>query len=191
MSHVDAARGFRWVKSLHGGKSAPPMIDVVIPASTTLYRGCMVVCSVAGVLKLPEAAIFETAVTTTLLMGIAPGYLPAQSSAVHFSLINPIDQVFEVQLGNSTTAMDTLAELNIAISQGTQFGFLAGASAVSGLNQSATELNLGATGTTVGTHVLQIVGYPERQDNQIEATTGDLKGWVRFVPASIAAALRA
>lgn len=188
MAHVDAPRGLRWVGSIHGGKSAPPMHQVIIPASTTLYRGCMVTVTNAGVIALTGAAAFSA--STTRLLGIAPGYLPSQSVVTPFSLINPVDQIFEVQAGNSTTALDTLAEINTAISLGTRFGFLTGNAAVSGLNQSAMELDLAATGTTDGTHIFQIVGYPDRPGNAIEATTGDLKVWVRVHPGQIANALQ-
>lgn len=189
MAHTDAARGLRWVGSLDGGKSGPKMIDVVIPASTTLYTGCMVTCTTAGVIALAGATAFGA--TTTKLLGVSPGYLPSQSAATNFQLISPWDAIFEIQLGNSATAIDTLAELNAAITNGTVYGYLAGASAISGLNISAMELDLGVSAAisgppTLGTHIFQIVGYSNRPGNAIEATTGDLKGHVRVYKDNIA-----
>lgn len=188
MAHTDAPRGLRWVKSIHGGKGGPPMIEVVIPASTTLYTGCMVTVTSAGVIALAGAAAFSA--TTTQLVGISPGYLPSQSAATKFSLISPVDQVFECQAGASTTVLDTLAELYTFMGDGTRFGYLAGASAVSGLNVSAMELDLTATGTTDGTHIFQILGFPDRPGNAMEATTGDLKVWTRVHPSQIAQAFQ-
>lgn len=184
MSHVDAPRGLKWVGSVMGADK-PPMIDVIIPASTAIPTGGIVTVSNAGVIALTGATAFSA--TTTRALGIATGYLPSSATAQHLQCINPAGQIFETQWASTTTA-DTMAEIYAAICNGTRYGFANGATIVSGLNVSGMYID-GVSGSTDGTHVFQLVGFPNRPDNALEATSANLKVWVRIINSMCAQSL--
>jgi hypothetical protein len=178
MANVDAPRGLRWVGAIDGSKK-PKIIHVEVAAATVLYQGCLVEIAVTtGLGILPAAAALNV---DAKLMGVSVGYKPATSANEDVPVIIGQGQIFEIQAGGVTTNLDTEAEFLTALHAGTRYGFLAGATGVTGLNLSAMELDCAATGTDDGVHIFQLYDIPERPDNAFGA---NMKVLVR-IPDSV------